>query len=48
MEIYIPEYNITEQKDAEYEESLVTKEVPSYFSIFICGRNILDRLDGTY
>ena len=30
----ISEYTITEQKDAEYEESSVTNEVPSYFSIF--------------
>ena len=47
-EIDISEYAITEQKDAEYEESLVTKEVPSYFNIFECGRNLLDRLDVTY
>ena len=41
----ISEYTITEQKDAEYKESSVTKEVPRYFNIFVCGRNILDRLD---
>ena len=44
----ISEYNITEQKDAEYEESSVTMDVPSYFNIFECGRNILDRLGVTY
>ena len=37
-----------DQKDAEYEESSITKEVPSYFNIFECGKNILDRLDVTY
>ena len=47
-EIYISEYNITEQKFAEYEESSVTKEVRSYFNIFECGRNLLDRIDVTY
>ena len=26
----------------------MTKEVTSYFNIFKCGRNILDRLDVTY
>ena len=36
------------KKDAEYKESSVTKEVPSCFNIFECGRNILDRLDVTY
>ena len=41
--IDISEYTITEQK-----ESSVTKEVPIYFNIFECGRNILDRLDITY
>ena len=47
-EIDISEYTIMEQKDAGYEESSVTKEVPSYFNIFKCGRNILDRLDVTF
>ena len=37
-----------EEKDEEYNESAVTKEVPSYFNIFECGRNLLDRLDVTY
>ena len=44
----ISEYTITEQKYAEYEESSATKEVPSYFNIFECGRNLLDRLYVTY
>ena len=44
--------NINKQKDAknetEYEESSVTHEVPSYFNIFDCGRNLLNRLDVKY
>ena len=44
--------NINKQKDAnneaEYEEYSVTHEVPSYFNILKCGRNILNRLDVTY
>ena len=44
----ISEYTITELKFAEYQESSVTKEVPSYFNMFECGKNILDRLDVTY
>ena len=44
--------NINKQKgaknEAEYEEYSVTDEVPSYFNIFECGRNILNRLDVTY
>ena len=47
-EIDISEHTITEQKDADYVESSVTKEVPSYFKIFECGRNLLDRLDVAY
>ena len=47
-EKHISEYTITEQVDAEYEESSITKEVPSCFDVFECGRNILDRLDVTY
>ena len=47
-EIYISEHNITEQKDAEYKEPSVTKEVPIYFNIFECGRNLVERLDVTY
>ena len=44
----ISEYTITEQKYAEYEESSATKEVPSYFNIFQCGGNLLDKPDVTY
>ena len=43
----ISEY-IIEKKDAEYKEYSVTKEVPIYFNIFGCGRNILDKLDVKY
>ena len=48
----MPSKNMNKQKDAnneaEYEESSVTDELPSYFNIFKCGRNILNRLDMTY
>ena len=44
--------NINKQKDAkngaEYEESPVTDEVPIYFNMFKCGRNILNRVGVTY
>ena len=44
--------NINKEKDAkneaDYEESSITYEVPSYFNIFECDRNILNRLDVTY
>ena len=36
------------KNEAEYEESSVTDEVTSYFNIFECRRNILNRLDVTY
>ena len=36
------------KNEADYEEYSVTDEVPSYFNIFECGRNILNRLDMTY
>ena len=36
------------KNEAEYEESSVTDEVPSYFDIFECGGNHLNRLDLTY
>ena len=43
---------IYKQKDAnnetEYEEYSVTVEVPRYFNIYKCGRNILNRLEVTY
>ena len=37
-----------ELKDKEYKKPSVTEEVRSYFNIFECGRNLLDRLDVTY
>ena len=44
--------NINKQKyaknETKYEESSVTDEVPSYFNIFECGRNILNIFDLTY
>ena len=44
--------NINKQKDAknetQYEESSITHKVPSYFKIFDCGINILNRIDVTY
>ena len=50
--IIIRSHNINKQKDskneAEYEESSVTHEVPSYFQIFKCGKNILNIIDVTY
>ena len=41
-------YTITEIKDKEYKKPSVTKEVTSYFNIFGCGRNLLDKLEITY
>ena len=35
-------------KDKEHKEPSVTEKVTSYFNIYKCGRNILDRLDVTY
>ena len=44
--------NINKQKDAnneaEYKETSVTHELPSYLNIFKCGKNILNRLGVTY
>ena len=40
--------NTNKQKYSEYVEYLVTDEVPSYFNIFECGRNLLNRLGVTY
>ena len=39
---------ITEQKDTEYKESSVPKEVKTYFNIFECGTNLSEILDVTY
>ena len=44
----IPENTITELKDEEHKEPSVTEKVTSYFNIYECGRNLLDRLDVTY
>ena len=44
----VSENTITELKDEEHEEPSVTEKVASYFKIFECGRNILDRLGVTY
>ena len=44
----LSDYTIMELKDKEYKEPSVTKEVTSYFNIFNCGRNLLDRLDVMY
>ena len=43
-----PENNIMELKDGDHKEPSVTKEVTSYFNIFECGRNLLEKLDVTY
>ena len=44
--------NINKQKDVknetECEEYSVTDEFPSYFNIFECGKDLLNRLDVTY
>ena len=42
------EKTITEFKEKEHKEPSVTQKVTSYFNIFECGRNILDKLDVTY
>ena len=44
----VSEYTIKELKEKDYKEPSVTKEVMSYFNIFECGRNLLDKLDVTY
>ena len=33
---------------AKYEEATITDEVPIYFNIFKCGKNMLNRLDSAY
>ena len=40
--------SITELKDDEHKEPVVTEKVTRYFSIFECSRNLLDQLDVTY
>ena len=44
----VSENTITELKNKEHKEPSVTKKVKSYFNIYECGRNLLDRLDVTY
>ena len=44
----IPDNAITELKDKEHKEPLMTEKVTSYFNIFECGRNLLDQLDVMY
>ena len=44
----VSEYTITELKDEENKENTMTQIVKSYFNIYECGRNLLDRLDVTY
>ena len=44
----VPENTITELKDEEHKEYTVTDKVKSYFIIYECGRNLLDRLEVTY
>ena len=44
----LPDNVITELKDDEHKEPSVTEKVTSYFNIFECGRNRLNKLDVTY
>ena len=44
----VPDHVITEQKEYEHKEPSVTEKLTSYFNIFECRRNLLDRLDVTY
>ena len=44
----VPDNVIMELKDNEDKEPSVTQKVTSYFNIFECGRNLLDKLDVTY
>ena len=44
----VPDNAITELKYEEHKEPSVTQKVASYFNIFECGRNLLDKLDVTY
>ena len=39
---------IMELKDEEHKDSSLTQKVTSYFNIFNCSRNILDRIDVRY
>ena len=44
----VPTNVITELKYDEHIEPSVSDKGASYFNIFKCGRNILDKLDVTY
>ena len=44
----VPENTITELKDEEHKEHSMTDKVKSYFNIYECGRNLLERLDVMY
>ena len=44
----VPENTITKLKDKEHKEHTVTQKVKSYFNIYECQRNLLDRLDVMY
>ena len=44
----VPANVIAELKDDEHKEPLVIEKGTSYFNIFECGRNLLDKLDVTY
>ena len=44
----VPDNTITELKDDDHKETSVTEKVTSYFNIFECGRNLLDKLDVMY
>ena len=44
----VSENTILELDDRDHKEPSVTEKVTSYFNIFECGRNLLDRLDVTY
>ena len=44
----VPENTITELKNEEHKKPSVTEKGSSYFNIYECGRNLLDRIDATY
>ena len=44
----VSENTITELKDKEHKKPSVNEKLTSYFNIFECGRNLLDRIEVTY
>ena len=46
--IGVPDNVIMELKNDEHKEPSVTEKVTSYFNIYECGRNLLDRIYVTY